>query len=198
MTEHFPPIISSLLQENNVTDTDRMLIAEHLNFISLKRGEHFSKSGKICDRLGILIDGLLFANFSTPKGRLNVSRFFYAPQNIIVTSFDSFKNQNYSSETITALESSSVLYFTNKGLKQLTDEVPVIDKIIRHFAEVSYISALQRIHDLQVLSAKERVHKFFKHNHELYNKVNKMHIASYLRVHRNDLTTFVKELNAEN
>lgn len=197
MTEHFPPIISSLLKQNNVTEADRVLIAEHLNFITLKKGEHFSKSGKICDRLGILTDGLLFANFSTPKGRLNVSRFFYAPQNIIVSSFESFKNQSYSNESITALEESSVLFFTNKGLNQLTEEVPVIDKIIRHFAEVSYISALQRIHDLQVLSAKERVHKFFKHNHELYNKVNKMHIASHLRVHRNDLTSFVKEINVD-
>jgi len=197
MTKHFPPVISALLQQNNVTDADRDLIAEHLNLIKLKKGEHFSISGKICDRLGILIDGLLYANFSSPKGRLNVSRFFYAPQNIIVSSFESFKNQTYSNESITALEPSTVLFFTNKGLNQLTEEVPVIDKVIRHLAEVSYISALQRIHDLQVLSAKERVHKFFRQNGELYNKVNKMHIASYLRVHRNDLTNFVKEINLE-
>ena len=189
-----PPLIESLLKTSLITQAERQLISSHLNFITLKKGEHFSKAGKICDRLGILDDGLLYANFQTEKEKLCVSRFFFHPQNIIVTSFDSFKNKTYSNETITAITTSTLYYFNSKDLEKLTDQITGIDKVIRHLAEESYILALQRIHDLQVLNTRERVQKFFLNNSELFNLASKIHLASYLRVHRNDLSKFIAEL----
>lgn len=192
--ENLPPHIALLFKNSNFSKQDSVAVAKHLNFIALKKGEHFCRAGKICDRLGILIEGLLYANFKTSSGKPNVSRFFYYPNNFIVTSFESFKYQKYTNETITAIEPSQILYFTNKGLNELSETVPAINKVIRDIAEDSYILAMQRIHDLQALNMKERIEKFFSNNRTLYNKVNKIQIASYLRVNRNDLTKTVNQI----
>lgn len=195
MTENIPEQIDKVLEGFKIDKKELLAIFSHLKFIEIKKGESFCKAGQNCDKLGILIEGLLMAKFDTDKGKLNISRFFYSPNNMLITSFESFKNKTRTDESIVAIEDSKLFYLTIQDLEQLYLSVPSINKIARHFAEESYIAALQRIHDLQVLNNKERIEKFYRYQQGLFNRITKIHIASYLRVNRNDLTTVIEKLN---
>ena len=199
MTEKIPPnfldTFQKVLSGFQIDKQDLLTIFSHLKYIEIKKGESFCQAGKTCNRLGILFKGLLMAKFDTEKGKLNISRFFYFPSNIIVTSFESFKTKKPTDESIVALEDCKMLYLTTEDLEQLHSSVPSINKIARHFAEDSYINALHRIHDLQVLNNEERIAKFYSTKTELFNRINKINIASYLRVNRNDLTNTITKLN---
>ena len=187
--------IQKVLDNFQIDKKDLLSIFKHFKYVEVKKGDNFCQAGRTCNRLGILLEGLLMAKFDTEKGKLNISRFFYSPNNMIVTSFESFKTKKPTDESIVALENCKLLYVTTEDLEELYSSVPAVNKIARHFAEQSYINALQRIHDLQVLNNKERIEKFYSNNTELFTKINKIHIASYLRVNRNDLTNTITKLN---
>lgn len=199
MTDKAPPEllnrIQNVLDNFQIDKQDLLSIFKHLKYIEVSKGEGFCQAGRVCNRIGILLEGLLMAKFDTDRGKLNISRFFYSPNNMIVTSFESFKTKKPADESIVALENCKLLYLTIEDLEALYVSVPSVNKIARHFAEQSYIDALQRIHDLQVLNNKERIEKFYSTNTELFTRINKVHIASYLRVNRNDLTSTITKLN---
>jgi CRP/FNR family transcriptional regulator, anaerobic regulatory protein len=197
LPDKFPEEIAKILTDFNVTQNDLNIISKRLRFEHLKKGDIFCKCGKTCDKLGLLIKGLLMAKFDTENGKFNVSRFFFSPDNMIVTSFESFKSRKPADESIIALDDSILIYLTFSDIEQLYTSIPSLNKVARHFAEQSYITALGRIHDLQVLNNEKRIEKFYKKNRELYNKINKIHIASYLGVNRNDLTKIIAKLNKQ-
>jgi len=195
MKENISEEIERILSGFKIDKRELLEIFTRLKYLELKKGELFCKVGKPCDKLGILIQGLLMAKFETDKGKLNVSRFFYSPDNMIVTSFESFKTRKTNNESIIALEDSKLFYLTLEDLEQLYESAPSTNKIARHFAEESYITLLQRIHDLQILKNNERIEKFYLKQKQLFNRVSKIHIASYLRVNRDDLTRTINKLN---
>ena len=79
MPIEIPIEIKKILSDFNITQEELLKIFSHLDYYELKRGDAFCTAGKICNKLGILIEGLLMAKFQTGDGKLNVSRFFSPP-----------------------------------------------------------------------------------------------------------------------
>jgi signal-transduction protein with cAMP-binding, CBS, and nucleotidyltransferase domain len=179
----------------NLSEEDFSKVSRYVKVKNIKKKESFSKKNKVCTEIGVLFSGLLIAHYETEKSTLNVSRFFYTPDNVIVTSFESFKRQIPSSEEIVAIEDSYLATISFDALERLYEEIPALNKLGRLLAEDSYIKALQRIHELQVLDNKERVIKFYLSNKALYNRIQIQHIASYTGVHRNEPTEIIAEYN---
>jgi CRP-like cAMP-binding protein len=187
--------LKKALEIFGITEQELTRIAKRIQVREFKRGDFFCKKGKPCKQIGILFEGLLMAHFDNDDKDVNVSRFFFTPQNLLVTSFESFRDQKISNENIVALESSSLACISYKDLNKLFEEIPSVNKLGRLFAEESYIKALQRIHDLQTLDAEQRVNKFHKSNKDLFNRVSKQHLASYLGMNRNIFARFILKLN---
>lgn len=194
MIKKLPSQILTLFEEYKISEKELKVISNYLKEIYLKKQDKFSVKGEVCSKLGILTNGLLYASYKSENKDSNISRFYYLPDNIFVTSYSSFKNKTSSFEKIVAIEDSNLVYILKSDLEKLRKIVPKINLLICHFAETSYITALDRIHDLQVLDAPQRVDKFLASKKNLYNRIGKQLIASYLRVNRNDLTKFVKQL----
>ena len=72
--------------------------------IILKKGESFIKYGKPANKIGILINGLLYATYISEAGTEWISRFFFPPNNFIVSNHRGFNTGKNSSE--------SILFFT--------------------------------------------------------------------------------------
>lgn len=165
--------------------------------LSLKKGQNFSSAGKVCDKVGVLLNGLLIASYDHDNAdKPIVSRFFYMPKNVIVTSFDSFSNQTKAEENIIAWEPSYVLCIKKRDLDNLYRTFPEVNMLGRLLAEKSYSQALQRAHTLQVLTVKQKLDSFFETNSYLLNKVQNQHIASYLGINRNELAKYLKSKKA--
>ncbi len=184
-------ILLQYFEKFSLTEEHVNMISSFLKPLSIKKGEKFCEKGKRTQQLGVLVNGLLIAWYET-KGsdKEIVSRFYYTPRNIIVTSFESYYAGTPANETIEAVEDSHMLCITRDELYKLYEDVPEMNTIGRELAEQSYIQALQRIHDLQALTVEERI-KAFKENHsELYNRVQRQHLCSYLGTNRNSLARY--------
>lgn len=192
LSEAFNFIINGFLKDVRITEKEAKQIVSFFNLVTIEKDEVFCKRGQVNTKLGILLSGLLSASYETPKQNDEISRFFFLPENFIVSDFESFTKSIPARETIVALERSELLVITYGDMRKLYKAVPKMNYIGREVAELSYIRAMHRIYDLQVLNAEGRVKKFFKDHPSFYNRVGKQEIASYLRMNRNLITKYFK------
>jgi CRP/FNR family transcriptional regulator, anaerobic regulatory protein len=186
-------VIQKLLEKFDLKDVELNNILAFIKPLHLLKGEAFVQKVKRTNKLAILVNGLLYAAFENTKdGKEIVSRFFYLPQNMVVTNFESFSKGVPSNESIIAIEDSYHLILTKENLERLYTEVPLMNLIAREIAENSYILALQRIHELQTLSVNERIENFFGKGNDLFNRVGKQQLTSYLGIRRNALSEYLK------
>jgi CRP-like cAMP-binding protein len=160
----------------------------------LKKGESFIDYDEKTQKIGILISGLLYSTYMAESGTEWVSRFFFPPNNFIVSNHRSFYLGKNSSESIRAYEDSELICIEKEEFKFLLDHNPKFERTVRILAEESYIQALERIHSFQSLNAEQRIRKFFDEYPELGKKLQRQHIASYLGIHRNILTRFLYKI----
>lgn len=153
---------------------------------NLKKGEIFIQSGEKNNKIGLLIKGLLVATTVSEKGNEMVTKFYYPQGNLIITNHESFYFDRYSSETIAARSNTLLYCISKEELTKLYVDFPKIEKIVIRILQEGYIYLSTRISDLQTLSGKERICKFYKENKPLIDLVTKQQISSYLKINRND------------
>jgi len=162
--------------------------------VDLKKGGSFIGYGEKTKRIGILIDGLLYSSYLADSGTEWISRFFFPPNNFIVSNHRGFYSGKDSTESIRAYEDSRLIYIEKEEFKYLLDHNPKFERTVRILAEESYIQAMDRVHSFQSLNAEQRIRKFFDEYPELGKKLQRQHIASYLGIHRNILTRFLYKI----
>ena len=162
--------------------------------ICMKKGESFIGYGEQNRKLGLLLDGLLYASYLSESGQEWISRFYYTPQNSIVSNHETFMAGTKSSESIRAYEDSRLIVIDRDEYEQLFELHPELEHMARVMAEESYVLALRRIHSLQSLTASQRVKQFLEEHSEIVSRVQRQHVASYLGIHRNIFTRILSKL----
>jgi len=162
--------------------------------IIIHKGESFIAYGEKNKRIGILLSGLLYATYTSDSGVEWISRFFFPPNNFIVSNHEGFYFGKDSTESIKAYEDSELICIEKEEFKELLDTNHSFERTVRILAEESYIQSIARIHSFQSLNAEQRIRKFFTENPELGKKLKRQHIASYLGIHRNILTRILYKI----
>ncbi len=160
----------------------------------LKKGETFVGYGEKDRKIGILLDGLLYASYLAESGTEWISRFFFPPNNFIISNLREFTQGKSSTESIRAYEDSKIICIEKEEFKSFLDTNHKFERTVRILAEEGYIRAMDRIRSFQSLNAEARIRKFFHENPELGAKLQRQHIASYLGIHRNILTRFLYQI----
>ncbi len=162
--------------------------------VIIPKNELFIDYGDKNRKIGILLDGLMYATYLSDSGTEWVSRFFFPPNNFIVSNHRGFVLGKDSTEAIRAYEDSRLIVIEKDEFKSLLDSNHKFERTVRILAEESYIQAMDRIHSFQSLNAEQRIRKFFGDYPELAQKLQRQHIASYLGIHRNILTRILYKL----
>ncbi|MGQ8336704.1 Crp/Fnr family transcriptional regulator [Sunxiuqinia sp. A32] len=162
--------------------------------VKLKKGEAFLDYNEPNQKLGILMDGLMYATYISESGQEWISRFFYPPENSIISSHDSFLSGEKSMESIRAYEDSEIIYVHKNEFDVLLNESAELQHLVRLMAEESYVMAMRRVHMLQSLTASQRVKRFMAEHRDLVSRVQRQHIASYLGIHRNIFTRILNKI----
>lgn len=162
--------------------------------VLLKKGEPFLAYDEPNQKLGILLNGLMYATYVAENGQEWISRFFYTPDNAIVSSHDSFLSGENSTEAIRAYEDSEIIYVTKAEFDEMLENSSELQNLVMRMAEESYVAALKRVHMLQSLTASQRVKRFVKEHGDLVSRVQRQHIASYLGIHRNIFTRILNKI----
>ena len=186
--------IDRLLPEYSRTLVQLKKFFEKKSTEKLKKGDHFLDYGDQSQKLGIVLDGLLYSCYLSETGQEWISNFFYPPDHAIITSHESFMLGSKSTESIRAYEDSTLIYITKSEYDALTEQDPRLEHMVRVLAEASYVQALKRVYAFQSLTAAQRVKKFITENGDLVSRVQRQHIASYLGIHRNIFTRVMHKI----
>jgi signal-transduction protein with cAMP-binding, CBS, and nucleotidyltransferase domain len=186
--------IEKLLIDNNVPKDALLELRNVFKGEKIKKNEYFIRYGKKMNKIGILYDGILVSRFSDSKGKEVASKFYFPKGDKLVVDYYSFVNQLNSEEEIQAIENSILLVINYTDYKKLSEKYSFFDRLIKKFAEESYLKALKRIRDFQLLKAKERIENFNKTHKEIINKLKITDKSSYLGVSRNIYTINLKKI----
>jgi hypothetical protein len=189
-------VLTELVPELKPTDENFNFISEKIKVISLNKGEYFIKEGKISDNIGILLDqkSVLKAYYYDSTGKKRISRFFYSPDNIIVSSFESFREKTPARENIVAVNNCKLLTIERENLYNIYKEIPAFNAVGRILMETSYINALSKLREFQTLQGHELVKSFYLKNKGLINTLEIQDIASYLGLSRNKFSDHLKSI----
>lgn len=182
----------------NLSHINLKKISSYLKPLTLKKGEVFIQEGKRNERIGILQNGLMISTYLSDKGKEEVSRIYSKINgNVVVSNHESFYYNLSSTENIKAIEETQLMMLTKNDLELILEKFPELNNVVKDISEQSYINAIERIKEFQSFSAKERVKIHYTKHKELFSKISKQHLASFLGINRNDFTKFLNQIIKE-
>lgn len=159
------------------TEDELETASPYFKMIPIKKGEYFSKAGRISNRIGFVSKGLL-RSYYTIKGK-ETTTFFQRP-GILAVALPSFLRMKPAIENIQALENSELIVIDRKDLFDFYNENWKWQQVGRVLIEDSYIKMEERMISLQSQTAQERYKYFLQEYPELIKVLPLYYIASFL------------------
>jgi len=188
--------IKSLIEYFNrhlLLDKREVAIVEQSFFQrKIKRRQFILQEGEICKVSTFVVSGCLRTYMVDNSGSEHNLQF--AIENWWTGDIGSFHGDVPSKLNIEAMEDSVILQIKKEDLIELYEELPKFNRIFRVLAENAMVS-LQRRTLLNISStAEERYLDFMNRYPFLFNRISNVHIASYIGVTPEFLSTIRKKL----
>ena len=157
--------------------------SEHFTF---KKGEIIIESGKICNYLFLVESGLLRNFYYDLKG--NDITHWFAKEEMFATVPPSFFNREESFFYIEAIENTEVKGFSYDNIDKAFQQSRVIERFGRQMVTQIMITLGRKVVDLQTKSAEQRYEELIENYHDIFQRANLGHIASYLGITQQSLS----------
>ncbi|UOB17446.1 Crp/Fnr family transcriptional regulator [Abyssalbus ytuae] len=186
-------LISYILQFRHLNSQQIQLVKENVSTLELAKDEYFSEAGKIPNKIGFVIEGILRVCYYDREGN-EVTRYFVEENNFAVD-INSFNNQIPSTEYVQAIIPTKLLVFSKSSMQNLSDTIIDWDNIIAKITNKSLIAKINRISPMLAEDAKTRYLEFYKRFPGLVNRIPLNYLASYIGITKNSLSRIRNELN---
>lgn len=184
-----------ILKENGLSPKEILALAQSFKTVEIAKNKYFVRYEDRMNKIGILLEGIMISRFTAESsGKEIVSKFYYPNGDFIVVDFNSFKDKKCSTEEIQAISNSKLMILSFDKYHDLIQKYPSIQKMVKDFAEQSYLKALNRIKDFQSLSKVELIRNFTENHKEILNQIQVQDKASYLGMSRNVFTNNLKKI----
>lgn len=158
----------------------------------VKKGEVFLKQGQKCDYFYYIIEGLMRMFYYDREGH-QVTHWF-SSQDMMITSPDSFFNNNENILNFEALEDCELLLVTREHLKLASKNVPGFDVVYRKLIVDFTILLSRRVMSIHTESAEYRYLQLIKQHPNIFRRTKLSHIASYLGITIQSLSRIRRKL----
>ncbi len=160
-----------------VTQEDLAAISGFFQPVSLKKGDHFLRSGQRSDRLGFLQAGILreYLNLGDREVTKWISTKGYFVVDLASFLFDRPARMNL--QALTDCEISVISLQDYRKISQVVPKWPELEKL---FIAKCFTTLEDRIVSHLSMTAEERYQQLFQFNKELFNTVPLQYLASML------------------
>jgi len=170
----------NLLELYGLSPAETELTMSAYTPLNLKQNDFFLKQGKVSDKIGFVISGLLRTYRYDDQGEEVTTQFY--PAGSLVISFESFNHQVPSDENIVASTDAALMVIAYDKQKELYQKIPAWNQICRDLADVKSREMIERSLQFQTLSATERYRRFCHDHPEVIKVAPLRHIASFLGI----------------
>lgn len=168
-----------LIQEyfGQLADEELTIVRSYFREEKLQKGDFFTKSDKICDRLSIVKSGILRI-YALSDGK-EITQWI-STENFLITEVRGFFFEQPNRWNIQALTNVELLSISKTDYRKLCQKFPKWNEIEKRFIVKCFAMIEDRIFSHLLMTAEERYHLYFKQNKALFNKVPLQYIASVL------------------
>lgn len=185
-------IIDYLLQYGSLNEQQVTLIRRHATELLLQEGDYFSEAGKVADRVGFILEGVIRVSYYNKEGE-DVTRYFIDEDNFVVD-LNSFDNRIPSSEYVQAVTACRFLVFSKKSWEDLSFTILGWDAIVSKITSKALLQKIERISPLIAEDASSRYKTFLERYPGIVNRVALVFIASYLGITPSSLSRIRREI----
>ncbi|WP_394746917.1 Crp/Fnr family transcriptional regulator [Spongiimicrobium salis] len=179
LREHIEEIIS-------LTDEEFDFVLSHFEPITKRKHQYIVQEGEFINREYWVLKGCLKSYFLDENGKEHILRF--ALEHYWVTDYEAFVKQLPSKIYIDCLEDCQMLYISFENRDKLSAQMHKMERFWAKKSKFGRIALQNRILSLLKNSAKERYDMLLTQYPELFQRVPKKLIASYLGVSRETLS----------
>lgn len=173
-------LIRHLKQNVNLTEKEEQLIISKIKVQSVRKKEMFLKEGSTCKQLSYLNSGC--ARVYTIDDYALENNIYFALEDWWAIDLKSFIEQSPARFYIQALEACELHQIYASDFHELLEEIPQLEKWFRILLQNALISSENRINHKIQLNAEDRYQKFLEKYPSLEARISQKHIASYLGI----------------
>ena len=181
LRQHIQEIVS-------LTDDEFDYILSHFTPVNRRKHQFIVQEGEKVDKEFFVIQGCVKSYFLDANGKEHILQF--GMENWWVTDYDAFTNQTEARFNVDCLEDSQLLYITRDNREKLSNDMHLMERFWARKTKGGYIALQSRILSLLKNTARERYEMLFAQYPELFQRVPKKLLASYLGVSRETLSRF--------
>jgi CRP-like cAMP-binding protein len=163
-----------------------------LRAVDLRKGDFLFSAGEVVSSLAYVLQGCLRSYSIDDKGNEHVLQF--APEDWWTGDLGSFTKGTAAITHCDALEDSIVVRMERSDVEHLYERVPKFERFFRILITNAFIAAQKRLLSTISQPAEERYREFMKLYPELEGRVPQKHIASYLGMTPEFLSTVRKRV----
>lgn len=161
----------------SISHEDSGKVAELFRPETLEKGAYWQRSGKYCNKLSFLREGLLRVYVDQPGGEVTQ---WIATPGYFISDIASFLFRNTARFHIQALTDVQLFTIDHAQYLTLTQTLPKWNEFEKMFTAKCFVMMENRIFDLISLSAEERYQKMLTQHPLLFTSVPQQYLASML------------------
>lgn len=170
----------------SVTDEEFDFIISHFKQRNYKKHQFVVQSGNLVDHEYFVLDGLLKASFISDLGKEHIIQF--AMQDWWVTDYQAFTAKTPATLSLDCIEAVELLAISSENKQKICAASHKMEHFFRVKTTSGYINLQQRVLSLLNDDAQSRYQQLFIRYPQLFQRLPKSLIASYLGVSRETLS----------
>ena len=185
-------LLNTIRQIINLDKEAEASITTSFKELKIKKGDHFLKEGEPNLLLGFIVNGLVRI-YITKKGE-EQSCIDFSKEGEFITVYESFLQKGISTQSIQAIEDTTLLVINNNDLQNLYQNIPNGDKLGRIVIEKRFIELAKQLYSIYLHNSEQRYLHFVKTYPDLLQRVPQYYIASFVGVKPQSLSRIRKRL----
>ncbi len=169
-----------------ISDAELDTVVSYFHPLKVEKNEFLVVQGQISQRIHFICSGCLRFFFTNEEG--DEATRYIAFENNFATALCSFISGEPSSEYLQALETSQILYITQKDFNHLIATLPSWERFYRHYLEKAYVNNSNKLLSLLTLDATERYRQLLLNNPKIVQRLPNKMVASYLNISQETLS----------
>lgn len=170
----------------SLTDSEFEYVLSHFRYRKFKKHQFVVQEGLMVDDDFFVLKGCLKSYSIDANGKEHIIQF--GLPDWWITDYQAYYYHTAATMNIDCIEDSELLCLSNQNREKLCREMHRVEHFFRKKTNKRNVALQQRILSLLSSSAKERYDKLLEQYPELFKKVPKQLIASYLGVTRETLS----------
>jgi CRP-like cAMP-binding protein len=171
-----------------LTDAEFAYVLAHFVTRKFKKNQFVVQEGQTVENDFFILSGCLKSYSTDANGKEHIIQF--GMQDWWITDYQAYYNQTTATVNIDCIEESELLCLSYANREKLCAEMHKMEHFFRKKTNKRNVALQQRILSLLSSNAKDRYDKLLEQYPELFQKVPKQLIASYIGVTRETLSRF--------